>query len=77
MNHDGRVGGSARLKRAGVVESARVNGRVSTADGGYQLELQVTGDDETVSYSGRLDGGTIQGRVAQGGRTRGRWKVSR
>ena len=74
---DGSVGGSARIKRAGVVESAVVSGRVSEMSGAYQLELQVTEEGETNSYSGRLEGGVIQGRVAQGGRTRGRWKVAR
>jgi len=77
VSPDGSVGGSARIKRAGVVESAVVRGQVSQVDGGYQLELQVTEDGETTSYSGRMDGGSIQGRVAQGGRTRGRWKVAR
>jgi hypothetical protein len=77
VSSDGSVGGSARIKRAGVVESAVVSGRVSEVDGAYQLELQVTEGSETTSYSGRVDGGTIQGRVAQGGKTKGRWKVSR
>ncbi len=77
VSSDGRVGGSARLRRGGEVDSALVSGRVSEVDGAYQLELQVTENGETTSYSGRLDAGTIQGRVAQGGKTRGRWKVAR
>ena len=74
---DGSVSGSARIKRAGVVESAVVSGRVGGTEGAYQVELQVTEAGETTSYSGSLDSGTIQGRVAQGGKTKGRWKVSR
>ena len=74
---DGSVRGSARLKRGGVVESAKVRGQVSEVEGAFQLELQVTEAGETTSYSGRLEDGAIQGRVAQGGRTRGRWKVAR
>ncbi len=73
----GGVSGSARIKRGGEVESAMVRGRVSEVDGAYQLELQVTEQDGTTSYSGRLEDGSIQGRVAEGGRSRGRWKVSR
>ncbi len=77
VSPDGVVTGSARLKRGGEVSSAAVRGRIGEVEGGYQLELQVTQDGETTSYSGRLEDGVIQGRIAQAGRTRGRWKVSR
>jgi hypothetical protein len=77
VSPDGSVGGSARVKRAGEVSSAVVRGQVSKVDGAFQVELQVTQDGETTSYSGRLEDGGIQGRVAQGGRTRGRWRVGR
>ncbi len=74
---DGSVGGSARLRRGAEVESASVRGRVAAVDGGYQLELQVVSEGEITSYSGLLQDGVIQGRIAQGGRSRGRWRVAR
>ncbi len=77
VSPEGVITGSARVKRAGEVSSAAIRGRVGESDGGYTLELQVTEDGETTSYSGRLEGGEIQGRIAQAGRTRGRWRVSR
>ncbi len=75
--HDGVISGSARIKRGGSVESASVRGVVGQSDGAWTVELQATLDGETVSFSGRLEGSGIQGRMASGGRTKGRWKVAR
>jgi hypothetical protein len=41
------------------------------------VELQLVEDGETTSYSGRIEADGMQGRVTQGGRSRGRWKVAR
>jgi len=74
---DGAITGSARLRRGGSVESAIVVGRVAQVEGAWWVELQVLSGERAQSYSGRLEAGSIQGRVTQGGRSKGRWKVAR
>jgi hypothetical protein len=74
---DGLISGSARLRRGVEVDSGQVRGRVSEVEGTWLVELQLVEDGEVTSYSGRIEPDGMQGRITQGGRARGRWKVAR
>jgi hypothetical protein len=75
VSADGRVTGRARRgDRAG---EAAVVGRVNTSEDGLRLELQITDDAGTESYSGLVADGAVSGRITAEGRLAGRFSVKR
>ena len=54
-----------------------VIGRVTPEEDAWRVELQITAGGETLTYSGRLEGNQVRGRVYEGGRAQGRWSLNR